>query len=242
MGANDAAEKLASALAYVDELKELHGDLQKKYVRDTDILFLARKAAERERDAALAAIEAVRVEGQTWADAPRGEIAPVQGVGRAFLAIIAGSSSDALAEHDAKLVTEFMEQPEFKAMLEGVKQEAAAIALEEAAAEAEIIIGRGDVAEHAGFPPGTTGLREAISLRDSLHEEPADWLRERAANTRTPGEEDRCLHVPRIEGRLSPEHTGDFDCCITCGNTAQSHHYENNPRYNDAGDGVERND
>lgn len=77
----------------------------------------------------------------------------------------------------------------FDRWLEFVKREAAAVALEEAATAASAIIARGDVAEVAGFPPGTTGLREAISLRDWLHEEPVEWLRERATTTRTPGEE-----------------------------------------------------
>ena len=56
-----ATEASGSSKTLADEYLELLHDLQTKYVKDTDILFLARKKAEAERDAALAAIERVRV-------------------------------------------------------------------------------------------------------------------------------------------------------------------------------------
>lgn len=55
-----ATEASGSSKTLADEYLELLHDLQTKYVKDTDILFLARKKAEAERDAALAAIERVR--------------------------------------------------------------------------------------------------------------------------------------------------------------------------------------
>ncbi|TFC59437.1 MULTISPECIES: hypothetical protein [unclassified Cryobacterium] len=69
MGMNDAAEMLEVAKAECERLERYNAELQEslqeahtKYVNDTDILFLARKASERERDAACAVIAEVLYE------------------------------------------------------------------------------------------------------------------------------------------------------------------------------------
>lgn len=87
--------------------------------------------AEQERDAALAVIEQVQGIAEAYVD-------DGYKPGRTIWSIkdaLATSPPDALHAHNAKLVTEFMEQPEFKAMLDGVRREAAAVALEDFAAE-----------------------------------------------------------------------------------------------------------
>lgn len=53
-------------------------------------------------------------------------------------------------------------------------------ALREAAEVAEDVINSGDIAECAAYVPGETGRNEAVSGRDSLYEEPVEWLRARA--------------------------------------------------------------
>ena len=55
---------------------------------------------------------------------------------------------------------------------------------EEWAGDMEGVIACGDVAEVAAFCPGETGRSEAVAARDSLYEEPADWLRVRAVAER----------------------------------------------------------
>ncbi|TFD41734.1 hypothetical protein E3T37_03520 [Cryobacterium sp. TMT2-10] len=54
------ADRIKSDSALDSERLEMIGRLQEKYVKDTDILFLARKAAERELAEALAVIAKVR--------------------------------------------------------------------------------------------------------------------------------------------------------------------------------------
>jgi hypothetical protein len=56
--------------------------------------------------------------------------------------------------------------------------------LQDAALDAEGIISRGDVAEVAAPVPGECGRNEAVYNRDVLYEEPAAWIRERAASLR----------------------------------------------------------
>lgn len=58
-----------------------------------------------------------------------------------------------------------------------VTKEVVVHALFDAAEAAQAIINAGDIAEVAAFPPGTTGIREAIAARDNLQEDPAGWLR-----------------------------------------------------------------
>lgn len=49
--------------------------------------------------------------------------------------------------------------------------------IEHAANRMDETINAGEMAETVAFPAGTTGLGEAIEARDSLLEEPAEWLR-----------------------------------------------------------------
>lgn len=58
-----------------------------------------------------------------------------------------------------------------------VTKEVVVHALFDAAEAAQAIINAGDIAEVAAFPPGATGVREAVAARDSLQEDPAGWLR-----------------------------------------------------------------
>jgi hypothetical protein len=65
---------------------------------------------------------------------------------------------------------------------------AKADALREAADDMESIIASGDIAEVAAYVDGETGRQEAISARDSLYEEPAEFIRARAAALTTTAE------------------------------------------------------
>ena len=66
-----------------------------------------------------------------------------------------------------------------------------AAALREAADEMTRVIADGDVAEVAGYVPGEVGRASAVQGRDSLYEEPDQWLRDCAATytTTTEGNE-----------------------------------------------------
>ena len=48
---------------------------------------------------------------------------------------------------------------------------------EHLAHEMECIISTGDVAESSAYVDGETGRAEAVSARDSLYEEPHEWVR-----------------------------------------------------------------
>jgi hypothetical protein len=52
----------------------------------------------------------------------------------------------------------------------------------DAADEASATITAGDIAECAAHAPGESGRAGAVSARDSLYEDPAEWLRARAAS------------------------------------------------------------
>jgi len=65
-----------------------------------------------------------------------------------------------------------------------------AAALREAADEMTRVIADGDVADLAGYVPGEVGRASAVQGRDSLYEEPDQWLRDCAATyTTTEGNE-----------------------------------------------------
>lgn len=48
---------------------------------------------------------------------------------------------------------------------------------EHLAREMECTISAGDVAESSAYAPGETGRASAVDARDSLYEEPQEWLR-----------------------------------------------------------------
>jgi len=67
----------------------------------------------------------------------------------------------------------------------GLVRESQAVALEEAADEADGVIAAGDIAEVAAYCPGESGRNAAIAARDSLYEDgPGDFLRARAVTVR----------------------------------------------------------
>ena len=113
MGNADVKEQLEVAIEevgklerYVTELKEMLKDRDARYVKDTDILFLARKAAERERDAALAVIAEVRALAGAGVTNQDGCWMDVEACER----ILAQSPADALAEHDRTVKAEALEE------------------------------------------------------------------------------------------------------------------------------------
>ena len=58
-------------------------------------------------------------------------------------------------------------------------------ALEEEAYRMDVVISNGDAAEQAAPAPGETGRGGAVTARDALYENPAQYLRERADAYRT---------------------------------------------------------
>lgn len=115
MGANDDREMLEAAKEecgrlerYNDELKELLQAAYAKYVKDTDILFLARKDAERERDDALAVIADAAAwipEEPTFESHESKERAL-----RSVRSALAKSPADALAGHDREVKAQALEE------------------------------------------------------------------------------------------------------------------------------------
>ena len=88
-----ATEASGSSKTLADEYLELLHDMQAKYVKDTDILFLACKKAEAERDAALAAIERVRDEADAYAEQPD-VMEPCGAVAQSLRTALDGGGSD----------------------------------------------------------------------------------------------------------------------------------------------------
>ena len=58
-------------------------------------------------------------------------------------------------------------------------------ALEDEACRMDVVISNGDAAEQAAPAPGETGRGGAVTARDALYENPAQYLRERADAYRT---------------------------------------------------------
>lgn len=58
-------------------------------------------------------------------------------------------------------------------------------ALEEEAYRMDVVISNGDAAEQAAPAPGETGRGGAVTARDALYENPAQYLRDRADAYRT---------------------------------------------------------
>ena len=64
-------------------------------------------------------------------------------------------------------------------------RELMAEALEDEACRMDVVISNGDAAEQAAPAPGETGRGGAVTARDALYENPAQYLRERADAYRT---------------------------------------------------------
>ena len=64
-------------------------------------------------------------------------------------------------------------------------RELMAEALEDEACRMDVVISNGDAAEQAALAPGETGRGGAVTARDALYENPAQYLRDRADAYRT---------------------------------------------------------
>lgn len=79
--------------------------------------------------------------------------------------------------HDPKSADDLRDTPAGRALM--------AEALEEEAYRMDVVISNGDAAEQAAPAPGETGRGGAVTARDALYENPAQYLRERADAYRT---------------------------------------------------------
>ena len=106
-------------------------------------------------------------------------------VQRAARVLDTASSKNATTNAHLSILTalEYLTADDLRATPAG--QALMAEALEDEACRMDVVISNGDAAEQAAPAPGETGRGGAVTARDALYENPAQYLRERADAYRT---------------------------------------------------------